>query len=131
MIMTLSEEDKKLFENAVKVFSNKLGLSSAWYIYVEHVEHLEDHVNAQVNMNFVRHAALIELSSKYEVTLPQSQYKKDIVQTALHEVLHILLYPIAYFSEDSGNKDAMYAAEHAVINTLVNKTNICESCVVF
>lgn len=107
----VSEADAVVFDAYVQKWQSMLGLQ-AWRI--ERGGQPAKHAMASVEFNLPAMLATYRLGDfGGEAITPAS-----LENTAIHELLHVLLLPLIDVAAGKSTDDELDAAEHAVINTL-------------
>ena len=105
------------FHNSVMWWLNKFSLGDWSVVVAEEPLHGEPHVRARCSANWEQHAANIVWNSKF---VPfDSHSNVPVRDTALHEVLHLLLWDLTCV-----DKASQIASEHAVINRLMEALSV-------
>ena len=109
--MRTTKKQFQLFADAVEHYAHRIGLGS-WDIITIH-ENIGDSI-AEAHMNYLQRRAWIKLNN----TPHEKMTDEDVVGSALHECLHIYLYPLTYFFENpmAATREQLEAVEHEVIN---------------
>lgn len=118
MNKTYKVTDKQFttFKKYVQFWQKKLGLLD-WHIYVNHKE-LEDGAYANCVASTAGRGATINLNTTRADGLPTD---RELKETALHEVLHILTRPLLEEGQSRyADEYTIDAAEHSIVTRLTN-----------
>ena len=115
MVQRLTDEKIALFDETVKQLLGVFGLGD-YRIELEPMDSLTEPVCAQTLISPLAHAAVIQINRSYAAT------EQEILETALHEVLHIVFTGMREAADlDSRDDfhDRMFeSAEHGAIERL-------------
>lgn len=109
-----TEQDFRFFTTCVKKWQKRLGLTG-WDIRTVHTAKDRDH-RARVEWNYLAKSAVIFLVKKPNTESTKTQ--ADIENSALHEVLHLLLLDISLHAENVAAANLIESLEHAIIQRL-------------
>lgn len=108
----LTEEHRTKFKMALERWQDELNLRD-WRIALK-AKHASAKVMADVEIDLEARVAKIALSKAW----PKEPTDKELDDTALHELLHVLLKPLMDVVAKTKNETMIGGVEHSVINTL-------------
>jgi len=114
----LNQKDFIFFQNKVKFWIKRLGLTD-WQVYFE-FEKLEENDFAQIKWNYKGSKATMYLNQEWRNVPKFLNKEHQLEQTALHEVLHLLLARLNAWANDRKWDELEYEAEeHRVIHQIM------------
>jgi len=115
--ISLTQKDFEYFKKRVKYWLKKLGLKE-WDAFFEFKKDTKGGF-AEINWNYEGAKATITLKGKWHCKVSDKKYQ--IEKSALHEVLHLLLAPLAEQAMKKKFYPSEYRAEeHKIINRLIS-----------
>ncbi|MGF6643124.1 hypothetical protein [Paraburkholderia sp. GAS82] len=113
----LEDDHLAIFEWFVKEWASHFGVDLRWLIYVRWAEDAEDSAANVYYDDDARHA-VVQLTRDYSGILPLGPMV--LARYACHEIVHILLAPIAELAEQGVPRGVKtIGLEHEIVQTLV------------
>lgn len=113
--MRTTKAHYKFFDAQVQSWVNYFGLSSSWKVFTQHSD-LQSNALAETACDYPSKTATIFLSKDWE---DNEITKKELDETAFHEVCEIILDLLDNMAKISCKHDAVDVARHTVIQTLI------------
>jgi hypothetical protein len=116
--MKTSKADFKYFKARCEYWIDYLGIND-WNVNYAHTEKIDARaVFDPMNAGSVGRECYLALAIEWVKDLPIN--KESLNQTALHEVVHLLLGEFSCIAESRFiTKDELHAAEHALVNRII------------